>query len=436
MNNMHRVSKLKNGITLITVPVAGTRATTVLAMFPIGSRYETRGLSGAAHFLEHMLFKGTVNRPTALDISRALEAVGAEYNAYTNKDYTGYYIKIDRAKQALAFEVLADMLYNSKIERVEVEKEKGAIVEELRMYKDNPTMAVDMLFDTALFGDHPLGRDIGGTEKSVRGISQGALSKFYRTHYGPQNMVLVVAGSIDRRLSRLLNDFRAGQARFQAPRPQFYKKQFRRFVWSSRQLPLSARIFVEERPTDQAHLMLGFPGLPNNHPDRFAASLLITILGVGMSSRLFVEVRERRGLAYMVHAGSASYRDVGALYVQAGLDPARLKQALAVIQTELMRLTTEPVTARELADAKSNITGSLALGLENSKLQAEWFGKQAMFNRSIDTPDAVVRRLQRVRIPELTRLARRLFVPGELRLALIGAVKRVSVITMLASLAK
>ncbi|MBI5729300.1 MAG: insulinase family protein, partial [Candidatus Magasanikbacteria bacterium] len=193
---MYHISKLKNGITLISVPLQGTRAATVLAMFPVGSRYETRHLSGAAHFVEHMLFKGTLKRPEAIDISRALEAVGADYNAFTNKDYTGYYVKIAGDKQEIAYDLLSDMLYHSVLAAEEVEKEKGAIVEELRMYKDNPSMAVDMLADQLNFGDTPLGWDIGGTERTVRGLSREDLFRYYQKHYSPKNMVLVVAGDV------------------------------------------------------------------------------------------------------------------------------------------------------------------------------------------------------------------------------------------------
>lgn len=192
---MFHTTKLKNGITLISIPLRGTRATTILTMFPVGSRYETKALSGASHFVEHMLFKGTVKRPEAIDISRTLEAVGADYNAFTNKDYTGYYVKIAGDKQEIAYDLLSDMLYHSVLKAEEVEKEKGAIVEELRMHKDNPGMEVDLLADALNFGDTPLGWDIGGTERTVRALSREALFRFYQTHYSPKNMVLVVAGN-------------------------------------------------------------------------------------------------------------------------------------------------------------------------------------------------------------------------------------------------
>ncbi|MSU75216.1 MAG: insulinase family protein [Candidatus Magasanikbacteria bacterium] len=424
---MHHISKLKNGITLVVAPVVGTKATTILAMFPVGSRYETDKLSGASHFVEHMMFKGTNKRPAAQDISRTIEAYGADYNAFTSKDYTGYYIRINGDDQEAAFDLLSDMIYHSKIEAVEVEKEKGPIVEELRMYKDNPLMAIDQLFEATIFGATPLGRDIGGTEKTVRGLSRAELWQYYQEHYSPRNMVLVVAGNIKTgRMESYLNYFIDQAAPKRAKIFNFYKHGFTKFVWPVSKLPLAKRVMVQEKKIDQAQVILGFPGIPNNHPDRFAASLMLNILGSGMSSRLFVEVRERRGLAYMVQAGSASYRDAGVVYAQAGLDPKRLKEALTVIQAEIMRMANEPVTEEELKNAKTSIAGSLALKLENSSFQAQWYAKEVIFNTTIETPEQAVNELNKVTIKDVQRIAKYLFVPHQTRLAVIGPTGTVS----------
>ncbi len=431
---MYHSSKLKNGITLVTIPVPGTKATTILAMFPVGSRYETGKLSGASHFVEHMLFKGTERRPTAQDISRTIEAYGADYNAFTNKDYTGYYIKINGDDQEVAWDLLSDMIYHSKIETVEVDKEKGAIVEELRMYKDNPLMAIDQLFEEVAFGDCPLGWDIGGTEQTVRALSREELWQYYQRHYSPRNMVLVVAGNIQpRRMKKLLRYFTDQAAPKGAENFGFYQRGFSKFTWPKARLSLARRLVVHEKKLDQAQVILGFPGIPNNNPDRFAASLLLNILGVGMSSRLFVEVRERRGLAYMVHAGSTSYRDAGLVYAQAGLDPARLAQALAVIQTEIMRMATEPVMAEELQNAKTSIAGSLALKMENSSAQAQWYARQFIFSPRIETPEWVVAQLKKVTVAQVQTIARRLFSPAAARLAVIGPLTKAHVLAAVKS---
>lgn len=428
---MYKRTKLKNGITLIKVPVKGARSITALALFPIGSRYETPELSGASHFVEHMLFKGTDTRPEATDISRTLDALGADYNAFTSKDYTGYYVKIAAEKQEVAYDILSDIIYHSKFDKEEVEKEKGAIVEELRMYKDNPTMAIDMMFDALVFGNTPLGWDIGGSPETVRAVSQEQLFKYYQAHYSPKNMVLIVSGAITPANEKKILRFFGGK---KAPKGSFayshYEKAYSKFVWPKEKLSLEKRIMAEEKTVDQAHMILGFPGLNNTDKNRYAASLMINILGVGMSSRLFVEVREKRGLAYMVRAGSTSFRDVGSVHVQAGLDPSRLTEALQVIKAEITRMANEPVTDEELANAKSNISGRLALSLEDSSTQAEWFGKQFLFNDKIQLPEEVIKKINAVTKKDIQKIAKQIFDMEQLRLAIISPLPKEKVIDM------
>ncbi len=418
---MHAIKKFPNGLTLITVPVTGTQATTVLAMFPIGSRYEDRKVSGAAHFLEHMLFKGTTKRPTALDISLTIEKFGADYNAFTNKEYTGYYIKIDRSKQAVAFDLLGDMIFNSTLDAGEVEKEKGAIVEELRMYMDNPSMAIDLLFDEVVFGDHPLGWDIGGTEQTVRAITRDDLSAFYQRHYGPANMVLIVAGAIDRRhLQNFLKDFTVKKDVKGATKRSFYEKGFVPAPLVGPK-PLNERVAVHTKKVDQAQVIIGFPGLSHRDPRRYAASLLAVILGGGMSSRLFIEVREKRGLAYMVRAAGGGLRDCGQFYIQAGLDPLRLAEAIKVIKEEIKKITSEPVTENELKFAKSSIAGRLALSLEDGSSQAEWYGKQFLFAKTMETPSQFLAKLNKVTVKDVQKVAADLLQLEVARIAAIGS---------------
>jgi predicted Zn-dependent peptidase len=428
---MYKRTKLKNGITFIKVPVKGARSITALALFPIGSRYETPVLSGASHFVEHMLFKGTDKRPESTDISRTLDALGADYNAFTSKDYTGYYVKIASEKQEVAYDILSDIIYHSKFDKEEVEKEKGAIVEELRMYKDNPTMAIDMMFDALLYGNTPLGWDIGGTPDTVRAVTREQLYEYYQAHYSPKNMVLIVSGAINKTNEKKILKYFGGK---KAPKGSFayshYEKAFSKFVWSKQPQQIEKRILAEEKTVDQAHMILGFPGLHNTDPKRYAASILINILGVGMSSRLFVEVREKRGLAYMVRAGSTSFRDVGAVHVQAGLDPSRLTEALQVIKAEISRMANEPVTDEELANAKSNISGRLSLSLEDSSTQAEWFGKQFLFNDKIQLPEDVIKKINSVTKKDVQTLAKQIFDMDQLRLAIISPLPKEKVIDM------
>lgn len=430
---MYTVSKLKNGITLIKAPVKGSKALTIMAMFPVGSRYEEKRMSGASHFVEHMMFKGTIKRPTHLEISRELDAFGAEYNAFTSKDYTGYYIKTGEINMEKAFDWLADIVFNSKFEAEEVEKEKGVIVEEVRMYEDNPLMAVDNLFERTMFGDHPLGWDVGGTPETVRGVSREDLWDYYKNHYFPGNMVLVVAGNInEKKLRKSLESFAAIDHKiFGKKDSKALKDKFEKFAWSSKALPLADRVMVSERKLDQAQVIIGFPGLHYNDKDRHALSVLLNILGGGMSSRLFVEVREKQGLAYMVNAGAGSFRDVGVATIAAGLDPSRLGAAIKVIKGELEKIKEHPVSAKELIDSKNNIAGRTELSMENSSTQAQWFAKQFWFASKIQTYEQVTKKIRQVTVADVQRVAKKIFDFNQMRIAVIGPMSREKVLELL-----
>lgn len=427
---MYKISKLKNKMTLITVPLKGTKATTVLVLVPVGSRYEHKKISGVSHFVEHMMFKGTQKRPDAQVISRILDASGADYNAFTSKDYTGYYVKIDSTKQATAFDLIADMIYNSKMEAAEIEKEKGVIVEELRMYEDNPTMGIGLLYDNILFGDCPLGWDEGGSEETVRGITRDELFNYYQAAYKPENMVLVVAGNIDSKLKQHLKHFLSADSEKNKSKTSIKKNSFEKFVWPTTKKNLAQRVAVKEKKLDQSHVILGFPGISLNHPDRYAMSVLLNILGGGMSSRLFVEVREKRGLAYMVRTGSSNFRDVGTSYIQAGLDPKRLGEAVKVIKDELQKICDVAVTEKELKDAKSNISGRTTLHMEDCSSQAEWFAKQFWMMDKIMTYEQVLQKIKAVTVKDVQRMAKKIFDWSEVRVAVIGNVKKEDIINL------
>lgn len=419
--------KLSNGMNLITIPTKGTKAVTAMVMFPVGSRFEEGHISGASHFVEHMMFKGTEKRPDYLDISRELDAVGAEYNAFTNKDYTGYYVKIDSSKANLAFDLLSDIVFNSKIETAEVEKERGVIVEELRMYDDNPTMAVDQLFDRTIFAGHPLGRDIAGTAETVRGMTRDDLWAYYKKYYDPANAVLVVAGNIDKKKLKKYLAYFAVTKSDQKKKSGF--KKFEKYNWSDR--PLSDRVAVKESKLDQAHLIMGFPGLAYQDKKSYAAAVMLSILGGGMSSRLFVEVREKRGLAYMVRAGAGSYLDCGVVQIQSGLDPVRLREALATIKSELDKIASVPVSKKELQNSKNNLIGRMALALEDSSTQAERAAKQFWFLNKLESFEEVKKKINAVGIKGVQSIAKQFFDWKKMHLAVIGSVKKEDIIKML-----
>ncbi len=430
---MYHVSTLKNGITLITVPIKGTKATTVLAMFPVGSRYEDPRILGCSHFVEHLMFKGTVKRPTTLDISRALDSYGSQYNAFTSKEYTGYYIKIAGNKQAVAYDILSDMLYNSQFMKEEVEKEKGAIVEELRMYKDNPLMDIENIFESLLFGDTPLGREIGGSEKTVRGVTREELWEYYQKHYSPKNMVVVVAGEVDRKKikSVLPKHFEVKEPPKGAFGLKYYKKDFEKIDYFKKKLPIADRVYVKEKKVDQSQIMLGFPGLAYNSKQEDVLDVLSTIFGGAMSSRLFIEVRERRGLAYMIRSGGTFFRDTGAVYVQAGLDPVRMPEAIRVIKEQIQKMKDEKVTEKELEDAKNNIAGGIALTMEDSHNQANWFAEEFIFANKIETQEEKIKKIRKVTAEQIQKLAQELFDFDQMRIAAISPITKEKLVAML-----
>jgi len=423
---MFHKEKLQNKSTLITIPVKGTEAVTVLMMFPVGSRYENAEQNGLSHFIEHMLFKGTLSRPTTLDISKELDKVGAEYNAYTSRDHTGYYIKAAADKIELALDLLSDMVWNSKFNETELEKEKGVIVEELNMYKDNPTMYIEQLFEETLYHGHPLGRDIGGTAKTVRAVSRAQMVSYYKDFYQPANMILAVAGKIDGQTAKLVKKY-------------FFKNgavpsgsRFEKFLCKEKSCP-RAKVFFKE--TDQTHLVLGFPAVNYESSISPAVSLLNIILGGTMSSRLFVEVREKRGLAYMIHSGVNQYQDVGNFFIRAGLDKTRLAEALKIIILELRKIKKDGVTAEELKMAKDNVAGRFVLQLEDSSVQAEWYAKQALLMKRTRTPEEELQRYKKVTAGEVKKAALKIFDIKKMRVAAIGAFKNSKEIVKMAWLA-
>lgn len=412
---MYRKIKIPNGPLLITAPREGTSAVTLLVLVPVGSRYEAKAINGCSHFCEHLMFKGTERRPTSLDLTKELDAVGAEYNAYTGKDHTGYYVKASADHLELAFDILADMLRHSKFAAAEVEKERGVIVEEINMYEDNPLMHVENIFEEAVFGKaHPMGWNIAGPREVIREIPRDKLYEYYQDHYDPWRMVVTVAGKFRHALVTTL----AKQHFTIATKPS-RAKTFLAF----RRPQTAPRAVVWHKATEQVQLCLGYPSYPYGHRRNPALTLLSIILGGNMSSRLFTSVREKHGLAYFIKASTSPYQDTGAFVVQAGLDKTRLPAAIQLIREELHQVVKVGVTAKELADAKDFIAGKIVLDLEDSAHLAEWYGKQQLLRGKIKTPPERLAELMRVRLPELQHVAADIFRPSRCNLALIGPYK-------------
>ena len=311
---------LSNGIRVLTAPMPQAQSVSCFVMFAAGARYETAEIGGIAHFAEHMFFKGTERRPTARDIATEIDGIGGEFNAFTGKEYTGYYVKCAAGTRDVALDVLVDMLRNSRFDAEEIEREKGVIVEEMNMYHDTPRDFIGGVYENLLYGDQPLGRDIIGTKESVRAATRETFTSFIDRWYRPERMVVGLGGKIGdgltERLEELLGSIEPRETGM--PEPVVIPAN-------------GSAVKVHTKQSDQAHIVLGARSYPLGHPDRYALQLLATVLGGGMSSRLFTEVRERRGLAYYVFGTNSSYVDAGSLYAQAGVDIDRIDDAVTTI---------------------------------------------------------------------------------------------------------
>ncbi len=406
---------LKNGARVHVVPVEGTAATTLLVLFKVGSRNEQLKVWGGSHFVEHLMFKGTKRRPKTLDISRELDRYGAEYNAYTGKDLTGYYVKIESGKIDVAVDLLHDMLFHSKFDAKEMAREKQVIIEEIKMYEENPIMHIEDLLEEAMFDGHVLGRNIAGTAKSMIDMKREDVISYHKNYYVPENMVVVMAGAVPRgALKKIERSFGS-----------VAKRSIKRLdePFAGKRPPNRLRVRVQNKPVEQIQVAIGFPTPGRAHKDAEALKLLGAILGGTMSSRLFVEVREKRGLCYTVRAGVDSYDDVGMFTVRAGLDAKRLSEAMKVIMSELKKVVRSGVTAKELRMAKDNIKGGMLLQLEDSSASAEFVARQELFLGEAMTAEERMKRFEAVKGSDVLRVARAVIDFTQMSAAAIGPYK-------------
>ncbi|HLD20007.1 MAG TPA: pitrilysin family protein [Patescibacteria group bacterium] len=410
---MYYTEKLSNGIEVMVIPQHETQAASVMMMVNVGSREENSKNTGVSHFIEHLLFKGTKKYPNTEILSRTLDSVGAEFNAYTSKDHTAYYIKIQHEKLPLAFDVLSDMLYNPLFAAEEIERERGVILEEINMYEDNPIMSSEDLFEQTLFHDGTcLGRQIIGTKKSIAGMTREIILAYQKNWYLPQHVLLVVSGKVPEKEQLKKN----------------IEKMFSKGTLKGRRLHRASYTGTHSKPcvavkfkdTEQVHIVLGVPGISYAHKDRFALAVANRILGGGMSSRLFINIRERQGLCYYIRSSADSYADAGAWYVRAGLDKSRIHEAITLILKELNRLKTKGVTAKELQEAKDGVRGSTMLQLEDSLSIAQFFGTRKLLTNEIKTPEEVLSAIDGVTIAGIERISGVLLKENKLHLAIIG----------------
>ena len=401
-------TQLSNGIRVLTAPMPQAQSVSCFVMFAAGARYETAEIGGIAHFAEHMFFKGTERRPTARDIATEIDGIGGEFNAFTGKEYTGYYVKCAAGTRDVALDVLVDMLRNSRFDAEEIEREKGVIVEEMNMYHDTPRDFIGGVYENLLYGDQPLGRDIIGTKESVRAATRETFTSFIDRWYRPERMVVGLGGKIGDgltdRLEALLGSIEPRGTGM--PEPVVIPAN-------------GSAVKVHTKQSDQAHIVLGARSYPLGHPDRYALQLLATVLGGGMSSRLFTEVRERRGLAYYVFGTNSSYVDAGSLYAQAGVDIDRIDDAVTTIARELRLIAEEPVPTAELEKARSFAKGRFVLGLESPHGTIMFGLRREVLQGSAEEPEAVLAGLDAVTAEDIQRVAQDV-VGKQLKLAVVG----------------
>jgi len=401
---------LDNGLRVLTADMPQVQSVTCMIMLAAGSRYETPDTNGIAHFAEHMFFKGTERRPTARDIGMEVDGLGGEFNAFTSKEYTGYYVRCAADYRDRALDVLVDMLRNSKFDPEEIDREKGVIVEEMNMYYDTPRDFIGGVYDQLLYGDQPLGWDIIGKKETVRAATRDTFLGYVDRWYKPERMVVGLGGRLDgdplATIERLLGDLEPQETGEPAP------------------VELSgnggSQVTIHHKDSDQAHLCLGVRSYPLGHPDRYTLQLLSTVLGTGMSSRLFTEVRERRGLAYYVFAHNQSYTDAGSLYSQAGVDITRADEAVETIRNEFRRIADEAVSSEELEKARALAKGRFVLRLENPKGMTLFGLSREVLEGEAEEPDAVLEGLDAVTADDVQRVAQDVIGSNGLNLALIG----------------
>jgi len=409
MLGMFTKTSLPNGLRVVTHPMPGAKSVAVMVMLAAGSRYETKQTNGIAHFAEHMFFKGTKKRPTAKDISAEVDGIGGEFNAFTGKEYTGYYIKCAAEHRSLALDVLADQLLASRFDPEEIEREKGVIIEELNMYLDTPRDHVDSVYETLLFGDQPLGWDIIGTKETIRAAGRQTFLDYLDGWYTPRRMVVGAAGAVN-------GDFLAEvEEKFghieDRPSGEMVRADF---------VQTEPRVRLETRESDQAHLRLGVRGIPTTSPDRYVMQVLTAVLGGGMSSRLFIEVRERLGLAYYVYGYHQSYADTGTLFSQAGVDIERIDQAVATIVGEFRKMAAERVPDDELRRCKNYLKGRMVLQLEDPKGLLMFGLRREVLEDRVAEIDEVLEGIEGVTAEDIQRVARELIVNDGLNFGLVG----------------
>ncbi len=405
-----KLKKLPSGLQLLFVPMKEQRTTTVLVLVETGSKYETKETNGIAHFLEHMCFKGTTRRPNTQIISNELDGLGAEYNAFTSQEYTGYYAKVAAKQFPKALDLVADIYCNPLLSEEEIEREKGVIADEINMYEDVPMRKVGDLFMEVLYGDQPAGWNITGKKETIRTFTKKDFLQYRKSHYVPEATTVIISGNFDAKKAEQLvkqkfNGFLSG------------KKKGKKKVNDKQDAP---HLKLQYKESDQTHLILGFRSFPIKHKNNPALMVMGAILGGGMSSRLFQKIRNELGLGYYVHAANDAYTDHGVFAASAGVDNTRIDEVIPALLTEFARLRDELVSNEELQKVKDMIAGRLVLGLESSDELGQFYGFQQILKNEMLTPEEIIKKMNAVTAKDIRALAKKIFIEKHLNLAMIG----------------
>jgi len=404
----HTRTQLKNGLRIITIPIESTQTVTVMVLVEAGSKYENKKNNGISHFLEHMCFKGTKKR-TVFQITEELDGLGAESNAFTSEEFTGYYAKAHYKHASKLIDIVSDIYLHSTLPAGEINKERGVIIEEINMYEDMPQRTVGEVFDRLLYGDQPAGMTVLGPRENIQKMSQAVFLRYRKEHYVAAGTAVVVAGNITPTIIREI------QKAF-APISTTVKKGKKK----TKDIQVSPQVALKYKKTDQAHLIIGCRSFDRYDKRMPALRVLATILGQGMSSRLFKIMRDERGMCYYVRAAAAGYTDTGVFAISVGVNKDRLEEAVEVILVEMKKVRDHGVLVQELDKAKEFIVGNQALGLESSSDYAEWFGFQELYHEKLRDLTAVATEVKKVTPQDVQDVARTVFYDARLNLALIG----------------
>jgi len=401
---------LANGMTVILVPLKGVLTATALVLVRTGSKYETKDINGISHFLEHLCFKGTSKRPRPIDIAKELDGIGAQYNAFTGQEYTGYFAKSHFRYLGKILDVVSDIYLNPTFPADEIEKEKGVIVEEINMYEDMPQRHVQDLLMKLLYGDQPAGWNIAGNKKNVMRFKRDQFVRYRSRHYVASATTVIVAGNFNEKRAHALIEKKFKMI-------STLKKHSKQKTKEQQKKP---GVLIKRKATDQSHLVLGFRSYGIMHRDNPIIEVMAALLGGGMSSRLFQRIREEMGVGYYIRAYNDSYTDHGVFQISAGVDSRRLDEVVVAILDEVKKLKNTMIEPEELKKVKDHIAGNISLDLESSDATATFYGIQEIMKHSVLTPEQMIKKIRKVTPRQIKRVAGRLFVNNRLNLAIIG----------------